>query len=108
MMARMELVLVVMAAAALACATEHLGDGVGLSYQEAIAKQAVRPMNQSAQPVTGLDSQEAAIISESYRRSLAPKGVNVAEEPVLYVGPQPTGLGTRGLMPPPSVPKESR
>lgn len=87
---------------------QHLGDGVGRSTRMAFDRQAVRPPSEAcAVAVTGLDSQEAAIISDAYRRSLAPKGAAVEEEPVLFVAPQPANAMNRPL-PPPSVPQERR
>lgn len=82
----------------------HLGDGTtGRAFRAAAAAQAVRPPSQAcAAAVTGLDSQEAAIVSDGYRRSLAPKGAAVEEPEVLFVAPQTTG--PRRALPPPSVP----
>jgi hypothetical protein len=53
--------------------------------------------------VDGLDSQEAAIISETYRTSLAPKDAKPKDEPILIVAP-PSRDAPAKLMP--SVPQE--
>ena len=93
------------------CASRnHLTEGHGRSYHEALARQAVNP-EASSQPVAskGLDSQESAVIAESYRKSLAPKGQTGEQEPILLVSPSAQKAGPRGdYMPPASVPPESR
>jgi hypothetical protein len=82
---------------------QHLRAEYGQSYDAAFNAQRVRRERPPATVVAGLDSQEAAIISDSYRTSLAPKGQNVEEQPVLIVAPpsreRPPALA-------PSVPKE--
>ena len=79
---------------------QHLTADYGRSYANAFAVQRVTSERAApAAAVTGLDSQEAAIISDTYRASLAPKGVAVTEQPVLMIAPQrPAGR------PAPSVP----
>jgi hypothetical protein len=57
-------------------------------------------------PVHGLDSQEAAIISSSYRHSLAPKAAEAKEEPILLVAPPSQQGGGYGMKLAPSVPSE--
>jgi hypothetical protein len=101
---------VLAAAAACGCsAPEHLTPGFGESYRAALDRQAIREPGTFAQPVTGLDSQEAAIISETYRRSLAPKQRQgeALEEPLIYVAP-PDNRMNKANMPPPSVPQDQR
>ncbi|MBI5547500.1 MAG: hypothetical protein HY901_26760 [Deltaproteobacteria bacterium] len=86
----------------------HLGDGTtGRAARAVFTSQAARePTKPPAVAATGLDSQEAAIVSEGYRRSLAPRGVAVEEPPVLFVAPSPAGYAnTNPMMPPPSVPQ---
>jgi hypothetical protein len=56
-------------------------------------------------PVSGLDSQEAAVISGAYLRSLAPKNAQVNEEPMLLVAPPAQGGGYGSTKLAPSVPK---
>ncbi|MGC4122021.1 MAG: hypothetical protein QM765_47065 [Myxococcales bacterium] len=88
---------------------EHLGSGTTGAATRAVATlQAVRPPSKvAAKAATGLDSQEAAIISEAYRRSLAPKGAAVDEPSVLFVAPNSAKAQGRAL-PPPSVPPKER
>jgi hypothetical protein len=88
----------------------HLTAGHGRSYHEALARQAVNPQAGS-QPVAskGLDPQEAAVISQGYRASLAPKGQTAEQQPILLVSPSAQKAGARGdYMPPASVPTEGR
>jgi hypothetical protein len=90
-----------------ACGHQHLWDARGRSYHSEFALQrAPHPAGaKHAEAVRGLDSQEAAIIAASYRRSLVPKDTKVQEQPVLLIAPQPGGQGSMAL-PLPSVPKE--
>lgn len=95
---------VAMAAVLGACAGDrHLTKAHGESAEAAFKAQRASPVPSPTPPVTDLDSQEAAIISGSYRRGLAPKGANVEEEPVIFVAPQKATQ--RAPPPPPSVPK---
>ena len=64
---------------------QHLTADHGKSYAAVLAAQSAR--SAPAEAVTGLDSQEAAIISEGYRSGLAPSGQKVKEQPVLLVAP---------------------
>jgi hypothetical protein len=94
------------------CASRnHLTAGHGRSYHEVLARQAANP-EAGSQPVAskGLDPQEAAVISQGYRASLAPKGQAAEQEPILLVAPSAQKAGPRGdYMPPASVPPpESR
>lgn len=62
------------AAAGGACDRTYLTPTHGRSYRQAFAVQAVNPDAQrNNKAVVGLDSQEASIISGSYRKSLAPQ-----------------------------------
>jgi hypothetical protein len=93
------------------CASRnHLTAGHGRAYHEALARQAVNP-RAGTQPVAskGLDSQEAAVISQGYQASLAPKGEKAEQQPILLVAPSAQKAGGRGdYMPPASVPPEGR
>jgi hypothetical protein len=62
------------------------------------------PAAKRTNSVEGLDSQEASIIAESYRRSLAPKDQKVQDEPVIIVAPPDRGTPRQALAP--SVPRE--
>jgi hypothetical protein len=86
-------------------ARAHITPTQGESYSAAFAQQAPRPPK-IAGPVRGLDSQEAAIISSSYRRSLAPKAAEAKEEPILLVAPPSQQPGGYGMKLAPSVPSE--
>jgi hypothetical protein len=81
----------------------HLTKAHGESAGAAFKAQQASPAPATTPPVTDLDSQEAAIISGSYRRGLAPKGTNAEEESVIFVAPQKAA--PRAPPPPPSVPK---
>jgi len=95
----------VVAALLSACAAPaHLSEHFGAANRTAFAAQIVRQSGPPAQAVTGLDSQEASIISDTYRHSLAPRGTRPEEQPILFVGPAPAGDRSRANMPPPSVP----
>lgn len=84
------------------CARPHLTETFGRSNRAAFAAQAP-PQAQARKATTGLDSQEASIISGSYRRSLAPKTREVKDQPILLIAPQGTG-GAQAQPLPPSVP----
>lgn len=91
------------AAALLGCAARtHLTETQGQACSAAFSRQAPAPLKVTG-PVKGLDSQEAAIIAEGYRASLAPKQVQVKEEPLVLVAPPQRGTPA---LPLPSVPKE--
>jgi hypothetical protein len=82
---------------------QHLDKHFAQSTVQAFAVQRLERSGAPAAAVTGLDSQEAAIISDAYRSRLAPKGVKVEEEPIILVAP-PTRERRYPLAP--SVPKE--
>mgnify|MGYP005812395753 CR=1 FL=1 len=96
----------VLAAAALACGGNlHLTESHGRAYSAAFSKQAPPPEQVKA-PSVGLDSQEASIVAESYRRSLVARQTtsgSYQESPVLLLAPQQEP-GVKPL-PLPSVPK---
>lgn len=83
---------------------QHLTSSYGLSYDSAFAAQRERrPDKAPAIAASGLDAQESAIISDTYRRGLAGKQGTARQEPLILLSPaQPE----RSSMPPPSVPKE--
>jgi hypothetical protein len=93
-----------LAALGCGCARAHLTEKYGESYAAVFSEQAP-PRPKTVGPVSGLDSQEAAIISGSYRKSIAPKDTQVKDQPVLIVAP-PTQQGGYGMTTlAPSVPK---
>lgn len=90
--------------AAAGCDRTYLTPSHGRSYRSAFAVQTANPQRESeAKAVHGLDSQEAAIISASYRKALAPKDDTSASNqgPLLMYAPR-SANGQN--MPPPSVP----
>jgi type IV pilus biogenesis protein CpaD/CtpE len=108
-MKKSALLLLVLPLCIAGCASRnHLTSGHGRSYHEALARQAANPEagNQSVAS-KGLDPEEAAVIAQGYRTSLAPKGEKVEQEPILLVAPSAQKAGARGdYMPPASVPQE--
>jgi hypothetical protein len=85
----------------------HLARGFGDSYHAHFALQAIHPDAGNKAPVRlGLDSQEAAIVAESYRRSLMPEGSSQQgdEQPMIIVAPPAKGSGQTKLAP--SVPSD--
>ncbi|WP_242343567.1 hypothetical protein [Anaeromyxobacter terrae] len=94
--------LVVLAAG---CAREHLTETHGRAMREIMTAQRANPAaprGPAPAALDGLDSQEATIIAETYRKSLAPKGERVEEPPVLLLSPQANRDRQRPLAP--SVP----
>lgn len=83
----------------------HITKGHGDSVRAALRAQAAEPAAKRTNAVEGLDSQEASIIADSYRRSLAPKGQTVEEEPVIIVAPPSRGTPRQTPLAP-SVPQE--
>lgn len=81
----------------------HLTASYGQSYRAALARQAANPEAGQAGPAKGLDSQEAAVIANSYRTQLAQKGEKPQQETLLMVAP-PTRPANN--MPAASVPSE--
>lgn len=83
---------------------QHLTPGHGLSYDLAFAAQQERRSDKApAVAAPGLDAQEAAIISDSYRRGLVPQGGTARQEPLILLSP---ATQPRPNTPPPSVPRE--
>lgn len=104
---RPSLVVVVMVAAlAAACSgPRHMSRAHGVAYRAHFERQAANPAAQE-RAEKGLDSEEAGIVANSYRRSLAPKGTRETAQPeVLLVAPPPSG-GARPTPLAPSVPKD--
>lgn len=96
-----------LAALALSCARQHLTPTQGQSYDAAFAAQRapLPPASAKRGAAVGLDSQEAEIIADSYRRSLAPKDEKPNEEPIIIVPPPTQGGYQRAPALAPSVPK---
>lgn len=77
------------AAALYGCASrEHLGPRYGVATRAAFAAQVIHPdAGSQAAEVTGLDPQEAAIVSDAYFKSLTPAKQAPREEPLLILAP---------------------
>ncbi len=87
-----------------ACARSHLEERFGESNRAIAVAQRVNAQPK-AQAVSGLDSQEAAIISKHYRDTLTPKGSETGGiQPILMVAPPSRERAS--ALPLPSVPKE--
>jgi hypothetical protein len=85
----------------------YLTKSHGRAYNDAFARQAVPPEPRKPgkeDPTQGLDSQEAAAVAGSYRRSLAGKeGGGDAQHQMVLMNPG-ANAQQGGYMPPPSVP----
>ncbi len=89
-----------------ACAGRpYLTADFGKASHAIFARQVIHP-DAGNKPLAslGLDSQEAALVAESYRRSLTPKGAQVQEEQPLILMAPPTKAPEGKLAP--SVPPE--
>lgn len=83
---------------------QHLTRTHGESYETAFAVQRERVGKAPAEAATGLDAQEAAIISDSYRQGLASKeGGTARQESIILMAPP---ASNQPYLPSPSVPKE--
>lgn len=81
--------------AQLGCASRaNLTRSHARAYQSAFAQQMANPVPRQTNlaAIQGLDSQEAAAVSQTYRQSLAPKedGAAAANQPMLMVNPRAT------------------
>src|SRR5205085_352040 len=82
-------VILILASSALAaCDHSHLWASYGKATREALANQVIDPKaGDSAKADQGLDPEEAAIVSETYRKSLAPpkEKESAAERPIILM-----------------------
>src|SRR5262245_38513038 len=84
------------------CGRAYMTPTHGRAYRQSFAVQTVNPDRRTeAKAVQGLDSQEAAIISSGYRKSLSPKDESAAGEKQLLTYSPRTGL-REAPMPAPS------
>lgn len=92
------------------CASRnHLTPTHGRAFSQTLARQAANPQaGTQPVPAKGLDSQEAAIIAQSYRAQMIPEGSSAPQEQLLLVAPgaKPGGGRLGDYMPPASVPTE--
>lgn len=84
---------------------QHIIRDYGQSNDRAFAAQHARDARTpaTATAIVGLDAQEAAIISDTYRKDLAPKGAKVEEQPMVIMAPPSRDNMQQPV--PPSVPK---
>ena len=91
-----------------ACADrQHMGGpAYGRAYRTAFQRQTVDPnAGRTGRAVTHLDSQDAAVIARSYRKSMS-KDEGARDQNMVLVSPQQmTGGGGGYYLPPPSVPE---
>jgi hypothetical protein len=85
------------------CSRAHLTATHGRAYHEVFTAQDANPNRKTTKSVHGLDSQEAAVIAGSYRKSLAPQATATNTGPqLLMINPNHGGGG--GEVPVASVP----
>ncbi|OFX23364.1 MAG: hypothetical protein A2V77_00705 [Anaeromyxobacter sp. RBG_16_69_14] len=98
---------VLLVASLAGCARARITPTHGKAYSAVFAQQAPAKAKVTG-PVSGLDSQEAAIISLSYRRGLASKETQPREEQqsILLLAPPSAQGGGYGAKLAPSVPSE--
>jgi hypothetical protein len=84
----------------------YLTESYGRSYRAFQDRQTVHSSGAAkSRAINGLDSQEASIVSSSYRSGLAPKGVKAAhDESLLLLAPPGLAPQAGPNLPPPSVP----
>jgi len=89
------------------CDRAKMTESHGRAYREAFARQIANPAaatkGQPGPVQQGLDSQEAAIVSNTYRKNLAPKADEPTRGQMLYNAPR-NPQAERADLPPPSVP----
>lgn len=67
---------------------QHLTPTHGRAYRQVIAAQTANPKaGTQARPASGLDSQEAAVISAAYRKNMTGKGERTDDQPMLILAP---------------------
>jgi hypothetical protein len=87
-----------------ACSRAHITPTHGRAFHEVFAIQDANPTRgDKAKSLSGLDSQEAAIIASSYRKALAPKDSGGAAAPQLLMVSPNAGGGSSAVVAP-SVP----
>jgi hypothetical protein len=97
--------LIASSAFAMGCHREHLSSQYGQAYSAWFAAQHVNrpPSEQARRILEGLDAQEAALVSKSYRRTTGRGEEGEGGGRMLMIGPN-RGGGPEAYIPPPSVP----
>ncbi len=103
-MTRTLLSLVLLAPTAACAPRAALTDTHGHSTRAAFERQVENPQA-AAQAPRGLDSQEAAIVAQTFREGLAPKGQAKEAPPVVLVAPPAQGGGAQRVLAP-SIPTQ--
>ncbi|HEX4406838.1 MAG TPA: hypothetical protein VH560_18495 [Polyangia bacterium] len=83
------------------CSRAHLTATHGRAYHEIFAAQDANPARKGGKPISGLDSQEAAIIAGNYRKALSPKAdVGPGGNQLLMVNPNRGGINDSAQLAP--------
>jgi hypothetical protein len=86
------------------CSRAHLTATHGRAYHEIFAAQDANPARKGSKSISGLDSQEAAIIAGNYRRALSPKADTAASSSqMLMMNPNRGGVNDSAQLAP-SIP----
>ncbi len=69
-----------------ACDRTHMSAAFGKATREALARQVIDPSaGMKARPSQGLDPEEASIVSDAYRSSLAPPKEEASRAPEIFI-----------------------
>jgi len=86
------------------CSRAHLTATHGRAYHEIFAAQDANPARKGNKSISGLDSQEAAIVAGNYRRALSPKSDGAqGSNQLLMVNPNRGGVNDSAQLAP-SIP----
>jgi hypothetical protein len=85
------------------CSRAHLTATHGRAYHEIFTAQDANPARKGNKSISGLDSQEAAIIAGNYRKALSPKADAVGSNQMLMVNPNRGGVNDSAQLAP-SIP----
>lgn len=85
----------------------HLTHSYGRAYRDAFAQQRVSANGADpGKAIKGLDSQEASIVSGSYRRGLAPKGTPAQNSSMIVLNPHAEApIGAPSVAPAAAAPR---
>ncbi len=83
------------------CSRAHLTATHGRAYHEIFAAQDANPARKGGKSISGLDSQEAAIIAGNYRKALSPKAEAApGSNQLLMVNPNRGGVNDSAQLAP--------